>query len=240
MQFKIHTNEIIPLKLAGMLLAAVKDQSPTSDLIEQLGGLGGELLLHSLAGDEKKAAFWINIYNSFNLIQLREAPAVDTQAKARHFFGRNIVVAGRSMSLNDIEHRILRVSKRWWGRGRYQRWEAGRWERANRLEKLDPRVHFALNCGAESCPPIYFYDAQNIDLQLEIATKSFLLGGGLKEMEDAWVLSGIFRMYIHDFGGEKGLRDFLLGYLPDSKSLLTKQLRFIPFNSSPKLDAFVG
>jgi hypothetical protein len=95
MQFKIHTNEIIPLKLAGMLLAAVKDQSPTSDLIEQLGGLGGELLLHSLAGDEKKAAFWINIYNSFNLIQLREAPAVDTQAKARHFFGRNIVVAGR-------------------------------------------------------------------------------------------------------------------------------------------------
>jgi hypothetical protein len=66
------------------------------------------------------------------------------------------------------------------------------------------------------------------------------LGGGLEEVADAWVLSGIFRMYIHDFGGEKGLRDFLLGYLPDSKSLLTKQLRFLPFNSSPKLDAFVG
>ena len=56
MQFKIHTNEIIPLKLAGMLLAAVKDQSPTSDLIEQLGGAVTHVGRDETAFDHRDAA----------------------------------------------------------------------------------------------------------------------------------------------------------------------------------------
>ena len=42
---------------------------------------------------------------------------------------------------------------------------------------LDPRIHFALNCGAESCPPISVYSVDNADLlnkQLETAAQCFV------------------------------------------------------------------
>merc|ERR1719184_519606 len=42
------------------------------------------------------------------------------------------------------------------------------------LTKLDPRLHFALNCGARSCPPIRIYTEERINSQLEMATESFL------------------------------------------------------------------
>jgi hypothetical protein len=35
--------------------------------------------------------------------------------------------------------------------------------RAFTLARTDFRTHFALVCGAESCPPINFYDAENLD-----------------------------------------------------------------------------
>ena len=35
---------------------------------------------------------------------------------------------------------------------------------------------FALNCGAKSCPPIAFYNAADIDAQLDLATQAFLEG----------------------------------------------------------------
>ena len=39
---------------------------------------------------------------------------------------------------------------------------------------LDPRIHFALNCGAKSCPPIRVYSPPNLDSQLNRAAASFL------------------------------------------------------------------
>jgi hypothetical protein len=36
---------------------------------------------------------------------------------------------------------------------------------ANALEKAEPRIHFALNCGAKSCPPIKTYSAENVRKQ---------------------------------------------------------------------------
>ena len=40
----------------------------------------------------------------------------------------------------------------------------------------DPRIHFALHCGAKSCPPVAAYDPQNIDDQLGSAARAFLGG----------------------------------------------------------------
>lgn len=48
--------------------------------------------------------------------------------------------------------------------------------RALAVEDVDYRIHFALNCGAKSCPPIAFYKAERIDYLFDLATQSFLEG----------------------------------------------------------------
>ena len=47
-------------------------------------------------------------------------------------------------------------------------------ERISLVVELDPRIHFTLNCGATSCPPIRVYSAPNLDSQLNRAAASFL------------------------------------------------------------------
>jgi hypothetical protein len=51
------------------------------------------------------------------------------------------------------------------------------------LQKCDPRIHFALNCGALSCPPIRCYEEAKIERQLDIATKSYLQSGEAFQIE---------------------------------------------------------
>merc|ERR1712020_23232 len=47
------------------------------------------------------------------------------------------------------------------------------------LPTVDPRIHFALNCGAKSCPPIKTFTGDEVEEQLEVATQAYL------ESEDA-------------------------------------------------------
>ena len=42
------------------------------------------------------------------------------------------------------------------------------------LAHVDPRIHFALNCGAKSCPPIKTFSGDQVQDQLQVATSSFL------------------------------------------------------------------
>ena len=38
------------------------------------------------------------------------------------------------------------------------------------LTEVEPRIHFALNCGAKSCPPIKTFTASDVDNELKLAT----------------------------------------------------------------------
>ena len=42
------------------------------------------------------------------------------------------------------------------------------------VAESDYRIHFALNCGAKSCPAIRIYSAKDLDRELELNTKAFL------------------------------------------------------------------
>ena len=42
------------------------------------------------------------------------------------------------------------------------------------LSEAEPRIHFALNCGAKSCPPIKTFSAEEVQKQLDVATQSYL------------------------------------------------------------------
>jgi hypothetical protein len=85
------------------------------------------------------------------------------------------------------------------------------------LEDPDPRLHFALVCGARSCPPISVYDGEGLDDQLELAAANFIRQEGVRYEQESntfW-LSRIFRWYQVDFGDEKRLRAFLAGRMED-------------------------
>jgi hypothetical protein len=78
---------------------------------------------------------------------------------------------------------------------------------------LDPRIHFALNCGTRSCPSIAFYEADRLDEQLDAAAASFINTEGVRTEEGAVLLSPIFDFYAEDFGGAEGAHAWVLRYL---------------------------
>ena len=67
----------------------------------------------------------------------------------------------------------------------------------------DPRIHFAINCGASSCPPIREYLAERLDAQLDLATRAYLAsptGYRLDEGARTLHVSRLFRWYRREFG----------------------------------------
>ena len=62
------------------------------------------------------------------------------------------------------------------------------------------RIHFALNCGARSCPPIRVYDAAKLDRQLDTAAKSFVSQEAEVAEGGVAKVSKIFMWYKGDFG----------------------------------------
>ena len=86
------------------------------------------------------------------------------------------------------------------------------------VEKLDPRIHFALVCASSSCPPISFFTAENLDKELIIACKAFLNGGGFKlqRLKGCVSLSRIFKWYADDFGSTPSeILKYISSYLYD-------------------------
>ena len=61
-----------------------------------------------------------------------------------------------SFSLDDIEHGILRRNAR-------NHIEVGDSKLTHMVDKVDYRIHFALNCGAQSCPAIAFYTIASLE-----------------------------------------------------------------------------
>ncbi|WP_323192978.1 DUF547 domain-containing protein, partial [Halostella sp. PRR32] len=63
----------------------------------------------------------------------------------RPIFRRNLLtVAGESLSVDDVEHGILRRSRSGIGLGYVPRLRRSRFERRHRVDDVDPRIHFAL------------------------------------------------------------------------------------------------
>ena len=64
------------------------------------------------------------------------------------------------------------------------------------------RIHFALNCGALSCPPIAYYQAERIDQQLGMAMDSFVGAEFIvNEVSKTIICSSLFDWYRADFVG---------------------------------------
>ncbi|MGB1840337.1 MAG: VTT domain-containing protein [Longimicrobiales bacterium] len=160
---------------------------------------------------EEQLAFWINAYNACMLrlvaehypIQkaggiftgLRNAiagrPANSVWQIEDVFTVAHCRIAGALRSQDDIEHSIIRPMG-------------------------EPRIHFAVNCAARSCPVLWpdAYEAATLEAQLERAVSKLV-----STPEHFSVEPGVVRMnkvldwFKEDFGGIEGLRTFFAPYL---------------------------
>lgn len=224
--------------LAQAFLEDMKCVQPADGHLARLETLDFQTLVVGLTRDGDRQAFWINLYNAFHIHCVRQEQVTGRLSKYQRYFGRACMVAGMRLSLNDIEHSILRRSRWWWARGYLRKpWES-RALAALRVDALDPRIHFSLNCGATSCPPIMSYSCGGIDRELEIATQSFMLTEVQLAADGRLAISGLFGMYAGDFGGRKGILEWIARYRPEL-SVHRLKLRYLPFDWTPMPDKFV-
>ena len=158
--------------ISQSFLMASKTGLPTFNFINELCEIDKEEIFR-LKRDNEKKAFWINIYNAFTHSTLTNNTLLYNDKQA-FFKNKFICIAGQHLSLDDIEHGILRRSKVKKSLGYLNRLFVNTFERKTRVSRVDYRIHFALNCGAKSCPPIAFYNPTSLEDQLNLATKSYL------------------------------------------------------------------
>jgi hypothetical protein len=191
------------LELSGKLLHAVKTGTPTDSIEKNLAALKTGELLTGLNNDTARKVFWINIYNAwYQMLAVREQ-----KTKLKIFTGRYIRIAGLSLSLDNIEHGILRRYRWKYSMGYLPQFWPRSIIKKLAVSSIDYRIHFALNCGAKSCPPIAFYTYENLDKQLNLASTVFLKSETtIDSVNKNLTTSRILSWFKADFGGLAGIR----------------------------------
>ncbi len=162
-----------PVDLARELLLAVRYDEPTETYVDALSTLDNETLAASLDSDEKRLAFWINLYNAATQRALADDPS-QYESRRQFFTTPLLAVAGKQLSLDEIEHSILRRGYSKWTLGYLRSPLRDKFFERHEPTARDPRIHFTLNCGAETCPPIAAYTPEDIHQQLDWATEGYL------------------------------------------------------------------
>ncbi len=189
--------------LSQDFIYAAKTGDPVEAMLLQFKELSFDTLQNGLKNDDDKKAFWINAYNGFTQALLKKDPAA-YKNRRKFFTSKQAEIAGKKFSLDNMEHGILRRSKIKWSLGHFGKLFPGKTEKALRVDSLDYRIHFALNCGAKSCPPIAFYDPSNISTQLDVASTAYLTGEVIYDKEKNTVgLPAIMGWFRRDFGNKK-------------------------------------
>ena len=163
---------------------------------------------------DERLAFWINAYNACMLERVvshypirpaRGLLGITNAATGRPansvwqigdvFTGAHCPVAGKERSQDEIEHEIIRPLG-------------------------DPRIHFAINCAAISCPPLIreAYRAETLEEQLDARVMAFVgdpahfgvdASGGRPTVR----VNVLLDWFNEDFGGHDGVRAFLARYV---------------------------
>ncbi len=158
----------------------------------------------SALGDDDRLAFWLNTYNAYTLKlivdnypvgSIRDVvggvfiPLVNSPFKVEF-----VVVGGETMTLDDVEHGTIRE------------------------QFAEPRIHFALVCAAQSCPPLRpeAYTGDRLDAQLDDQARRFLHNPDKNRVpadDDSVELSKIFDWFKGDFGdSDAAVQAFIAPY----------------------------
>jgi rSAM/selenodomain-associated transferase 2 len=150
-----------------------------------------------LPNDSARLAFWLNAYNAYTLKLIVDRQpvksiteigagglVVGSVLKTTAWDIRFAEVGGKRLTLNEIEHEIIRRKFK------------------------DARAHFALVCASGSCPVLSTeaYDGDKLDAQLDGQAELFLRDSTRNRFDLATktaYLSSIFSWYQGDFGPDK-------------------------------------
>ena len=192
---------------------SAEDRQSLQDYLHDLQ----EVRISSLNRAEQMA-YWINLYNALTVeVILMHYPVASIRDIniSPGIFSRGpwdaklLTIEGQQVSLNDIEHRILRLLWR------------------------DNRVHYAVNCASLGCPNLQPqpFTPQNTETLLQKAAHEFINHPrGVSFNGNRVEVSSIYFWFMEDFGGsEEGIREHLQKYLaPENLSKLNaakKRLR---------------
>ncbi len=129
----------------------------------------------------QKLAYWINTYNAFTLKLILDnypVSSITDIAGGKPWDKKWIPLGGKVYSLNQIENDIIRPQFK------------------------EPRIHFAVNCAAKSCPKLgnFAYTAGNLNAKLTSQTKAFVNSSENEMSSNNIKISKIFEWYKSDFG----------------------------------------
>ncbi len=179
------------------------------EFVIKLKSISASMLASELDTDFKRLAFWLNIYNANVQLILRKYPVMFNK-RSSFFSSKQIWIAGELISLDVIEHGILRLFKNKYSLGYFNKFFPTSFEKQFRLNTLDYRIHFALNCGARSCPAITSYYPEHINEQLNHATSQYLVNEVIyDEVLNRVELPALFLWFRNDFGGSVGILNIL-------------------------------
>ncbi|KAH9496674.1 hypothetical protein Btru_009628 [Bulinus truncatus] len=150
----------------------------------------------------ERKVFFINIYNSLTIHGLVENTKLpESVLKVQQFFKATAYnIGGLVFSLDDIEHGILRCNRPHPASTKPPfSYDDPKFKFV--CKTLDPRIHFALVCGAKSCPAINIYTVDNVDIALDKATQTFCSQEVVTNNEkNELYISKLFQWYRSDFG----------------------------------------
>ncbi len=171
----------------------------------------GAIASASLSGKSKdeKLAFYLNAYNA-NILDKILAEYPTDGPGGGGFFGRNkffksinFSVAGKTTNFSALENEIIRPTFN------------------------EPRIHFALNCASDSCPPLHgkAFNAATLDATLTQLTKNFVNNDpdGVKIKGSTAYISKIFNWYADDFKTAGGAASYINQY---RTTKLPKKIKF--------------
>jgi len=181
-----------------------EDRNQLATYIDMLATLDPDLLSY-----DERLAYWINLYNALTVkIVLDNPDKPGIRQMGSHSASTGpwddvlLSIAGKPVTLNDIEHRILRPIFK------------------------DHRIHFAINCASTSCPNLApeAYSAANVERLLQQGEQSYLHHPrGLVFAESGELhLSSIFAWYRADFAEDRAA---LLSYLANARPDIAERLR---------------
>jgi len=173
---------------------AVRYEDPLEAYVDTLSKLDPELLSKDLNSYNKRLAFWINVYNSLVQVKIL-ADEKSFEDQDQFFNSKDLVVAGTKVSLNDLEHGILRLKD-----------SDNALVKKFKLDSLDYRIHFTMNCGAASCPAIAYYKPETIQDDLTDAENLFIVQSSVYDtLSNTLEVSELLKWFSEDFGGDQGI-----------------------------------
>lgn len=196
--------------LSYSLIQNIRADKGVSMMIDSLQNVEPDVLVKELESDLDKMAFWINVYNAYIQIILGKNPE-KFDDRGTFFKEKQFYIACEYLSFEDVEHGIIRSSKAPLGLGYLPAWFPEKYERKMRTTEADGRVHFALNCGAKSCPPVVAYDYRRMNEQLNLISEQYLKNHSTYDEEKNEVyVPRLLQWFSADFGWFKsGKRKFL-------------------------------